>query len=142
VGYVLAYLHQPSACQVGYSCQALLRSVFSVENLFEIVKIPYNMSDKGLESFLVRCNAKERMHSLDLSYCRHLTGCGLGPLLGSSIVEVLDLRSMPCLSYTSVLPVLRSMSFMVLGLFHQKRKERKQEGRASRGIPRRFEAPW
>lgn len=79
-------------------------------NLFGFVKIPLNTTDKGLESFLIRCNAKERMKSLDLSYSRHVTGSGLGPLLGSSSVEVLDLRNMPCLCYTAVLPVLRSMN--------------------------------
>jgi hypothetical protein len=110
MGHVLTYLHPASVCQVGYSCQALLRLVFSFENLFENIRIPYKMTDKGLESFLVRCNAKKRTQSLDLSYSRHLTGSGLGPLLGSSIMEVLDLRSMPCLSYTSVLPLLCSMS--------------------------------
>jgi len=107
---ILTYLHPPSAYQVGYSCKSLLRKVFAMANLFEIVRIPFNMSDKELEYFLVRCNAKERTKSIDLSYSRHVTGSGLGPLLGSSMVEFMDLRSMPCLSYTGVLPVLRSMN--------------------------------
>lgn len=111
LGNVLNFLPARSAYQVGYSCQALLQQLLSMESLlFETVKIPFNMSDKGLESFLIRCNAKNRSRSIDLSYCRHVAGSGLRSLHGSSVLEVVDIRSMPSLSYTCVLPIFRSMS--------------------------------
>ena len=51
-----------------------------------------SMTDKQLDAFLRRTNAKEVSQRIRLNYCFGITGTGLKPLHGSTILRMVDLR--------------------------------------------------
>lgn len=51
-----------------------------------------SMTDKQLDAFLHRTNAKEVLQKIRLNYCFGITGTGLKPLHGSTMLRMLDLR--------------------------------------------------
>ena len=51
-----------------------------------------SMTDKQLDAFLRRTNAKEVLQEIRLDYCFGITGTGLKPLHGSTMLRMVDLR--------------------------------------------------
>ena len=51
-----------------------------------------SMTDKQLDAFLRRTNAKEVLKTIRLNKCYGITGTGLNPIRGSTMLRVVDLR--------------------------------------------------
>jgi len=91
-----------------WSQKLVFRESPQKENEFNEIRIPKSMTDQGLETFLVRIDAKERIKKLDLHLCSHITGVGsLDCLKGSQVLEFIDLRGVPNLDQRHFAAVIR-----------------------------------
>ena len=112
---ILAFLSPVSSYQLAYTCRPLLEQVFEAikkkdgPSWFGTIRIPFDATDGGVESFLRRCDAKTYSTSIDLSRCRHVTGVGLSPLKDSSKLQFIDVRGMPNLSHEDLFPILQAI---------------------------------
>ena len=66
------------------------------------------LTDDDIGALLVCIDAKNKLKTLRLSYCEHMNGYGLEPLIGSTVLEHIDLRSKRkgLLSLMTTIPIL------------------------------------
>lgn len=66
------------------------------------------LTDDDIGALLVCIDAKNKLKTLRLSYCEHMNGYGLEPLIGSTVLEHIDLRSKTkgLLSLMTTIPIL------------------------------------
>lgn len=93
-----------------HHCQ--LYSALSIENLSSLdfsdieITLASKLRNIDMHAILICINASKHLKRLRISGCLSVSGVGLGPLIGSGIIEQLDLgisdmHERPCLSYPS-----------------------------------------
>jgi hypothetical protein len=127
VKHIASYLAAPSQALFAVALGSDIRSSATVRRQLDTLdfgeiemELAVKLTDNHIQLVLVSCDAANNLKKLKLTNCIHITGAGLEPLRGSSVIEQMDLslvgnhqRPMldpePPISCDHVLPILNSI---------------------------------
>lgn len=115
---IVEYLDLSSKIQLGYAGKVYERLIFGNGSNFAELSIPKNMTDGGLETFLIRCNANNATIRLSLVHCCKITGSGLAPLHGSAVLKFIDLRNMTTIEQNRDPAVLQALEDCLVSILN------------------------